>query len=701
MKLLLLLCAAALSALVLATTTQAGPYRVDVVTDPPVVSIGKSILMITVKADGKPVTDAQVRAITQMPGMPMGEHEELAKPVAGRPGVYSAPAAFAMEGAYEVRVTINGSKGRSVAVLPMQTGVSTAQPTGINFVKIGMWSLAAALAVFVVVRMRRTGQSVNVGQVFKPNVLWSLLLLGGALAVALYAINNLRRPGSMTPLAAQGMEMSTPAPEGSTPVVLATAERESLGASVRYTGQVKGYVEQDVLPRVTGTLLWMPFYVGDVVKKGQVIAKLDTSQLGPELAEKQAGVNTASTAIGVAQSDYREAQAAVWEAQAELEQFQGGLAEAKANLDAVKQDRIAADAALTSAEADLANAQAAVSAAEADQSYFAKQADRADSLLAAGAISQELAQRRRADAQKADAAVLQARQSVRGAQARLDGAKANIRKADAQTVMANKRIDQAQSELMTHHAHVRTTQAAAASAQQKIAQAQSQAKEADALYSGAAASKGYAQIVAETNGVVTDRLISAGTLVNPGQPILRIAQVSPVRLQANVAEADIAKIRVGATVHVWHRDTDERPLLAQVTSVSPSLDAEARTGVVEAVVQNVDRKFLPGQFLTMEIATGQTKDAVTVPLSAIHTTMAGAGQERFVWVAVETDGRIIAHRRKVKVGAQSGNRVSIISGLIQGDKVVVQGGTELVDGQSLSPQSAGDISNPEDSVVGG
>lgn len=671
-----------------AMTTQAGPYRVEVVTQPAIPEVGRATLIITVEADGKPVQDATVRALAQMPGMPMGEKDEAATPVAGQPGVYSAPAVFGMAGTYGVRVSITGPQGSAVVTMPLTTGQSTAQ-TGIHWSLIGIVVLLIGSVAIIFHRMNRTGQRIPVDRMFTVPVATSLVVLGLALAVAIFAINHYRRPGSMTPLEAQGMQMSTPAPEGITPVTLATAETEPFGASVRYTGQAVGFVEQDVMPRVTGTLIWMPFYVGDKVKKGQLIAKIDTSQLAPALAQSEAGLETAQQAVGVARSDFNQAQASVSEAKAEQAQYEGGLEEAQANLISVQEDRNAADGALASAKADLSSAQAGVGSAEADDAYFAKQATRADSLLAAGAISQEQAQRMHADAQKASVAVAQAHQAVEAGRAKVAEAQANIRKADAQTLAAKKRVEEAQSMLMSHHAHVATAVAAVSSAQQKISEAQAEANQAQAAVTGAAASKGYAEIKAETDGVITDRLISPGTLVNPGQAIVRIAQISPIRLQANVAEADLAGIRVGALVSILHRDAVEKPTLARVTSVAPSLDPAARTGMVEAVVANTDRRFLPGQFVTMQISLGQARQSLTIPSAAVHLDTVGEGS-KFVWVAeAPTGGAYTVRRRSVQLGEDSGDKVAVLSGLKPGEQVVVEGGEDLADGQSASSQPSG------------
>lgn len=79
----------------------AGPYRVQVTTEPSPVPVGPAKLRIHLAdSGGTPVAGATLRVLTQMPGMPMGEHVEEAQPVAGKPGDYEAPANFQMAGGW-------------------------------------------------------------------------------------------------------------------------------------------------------------------------------------------------------------------------------------------------------------------------------------------------------------------------------------------------------------------------------------------------------------------------------------------------------------------------------------------------------------------------------------------------------------------------------------------------------------------------
>lgn len=688
------------SCFALGVGTIAGPYRVDVVTDPAVVPIGKANLLVKITdSSGKPVTEATVRGIAQMPGMPMGEREQTALP-GDQAGTYRIPASFAMAGGYEAKISISSPLGSAVATVQMETGKSTAADQAPGFPwSVLLWILGGvALVGFVIFRMRKTGQSVDVRPIFSRSVVIAVVLFALVIIAAIYSVNRFRRPGAMTPIEAQVMDMNAPAPEGVMPVTLATAELKEFNATVRYTGQAVGFVEQDVFPRVTGTIVWMPYYVGNNVRKGQVLARLDTSQAVPQVNEKAAMVQSARSGVGSAQADYQQALAAVSEAEAELGQRQGLVQEAEANLSAAREGRDAAQQQVAAAQADVENVRAMLSSAEADQRYWAEEIKRAESLFAAGAISKDEFQKERADAEKSAASVRQANQSVAAAQAKVKAAQAQKRQADAGVIAAQRKVAQAQSELNAHHAHVRTAQAAANSARQKVGQASANVNAAQAGLQSATATAGYAEIRAETDGVITQRLISPGTLVNPGQAILKVAQVQPIRLQANVAEADVAKIRIGAMVQVRHRDRDEKPVYARVSSVSPSLDPSARTGLVEAVLPNKDKSFLPGQFVRVDIYLGEGGNALVIPASALQTEVKpsesgviSTSQKHFVWVATALQGQpgqFTVARVDVEVGDLSDDQVAIRGGLAPGQQVVTSGAEYLRAGQVVSfPQA--------------
>jgi RND family efflux transporter MFP subunit len=675
---------------------KAGPYNVELATEPPIVPVGKATLIITVTdATGKAVDGAQVKAIAQMPGMAMGEREQTAVP-AGKPGVYTAPASFSMAGGYEAKISVTGPQGSGVAIVPLTTGKSSVASQSSAFplgLLIGIGAIIA-LGAFTWYRMRKTGQRVDIRPALSRQVVIALTIFAVVIVAAVYAVNNFRRPGAMTPIEGQVMDMNAPAPEGDTPVTLAVATIKRFDPTVRYSGQVVGYVEQEVYPRTTGTIVWMPYYVGNSVKKGQVLARLDTSQLQPQVTEKAAGLTSARSGVGSAEADYRQSLASVREAEADLSQKQGLIDEAVANLSAAQEAKDAAQAQVRAAESDVGDARARVAAAEADQTYWTEELKRMESLFAAGAVSKDEFQKEKAEAEKSRAGLRQTQQAFLGSEAKLNAARAALRGATASAKAAEKRISQARSELRAQYARIRTAQAAADSARQKISQAKAMVGAAEASLQGATAAAGYAEIRAETDGVITQRLISPGVLVNPGQAILKVAQIQPIRVQANVAEADMNRIRVGSMMAIRHRESAEEPVMAKVSSVSPSLDPSARTGIVEAILANTDKSFLPGQFVSVQISTSIAGSALTIPSSAVQTEVESSlsgvistQEKHYVWVANPVTGqeeRYTIGRASVELGESSGDVVAVTSGLGAGQKVVTSGTQYLRAGQIVT-----------------
>ena len=672
---------------------EAGPYRVQLRTQPAVVPVGPAKVALEITdASGKELDGLEVRAIARMPGMFMGEREQRANPVPGDAGAYQFQGAFPMAGPYEVQVKINGPQGASTAIVPLKTGQDTGAATGgFSILSLIPWIFAIGLIVFVAYRMRATGQRANLGAAFNKGTLGGVLLLGVLLAISVYAVNNWRRQGAMTPIEAQVMEMNTPAPAGTTAVELATVRRGPIGETASYSGQAVGFVEQDVNARVTGAIVWMPYYVGDKVKKGQVLARLDTSQLDPELAERAAMTNMAAEGVGVAATEYQAAIQEVAEARAEVGVRESGVSEAEAMLDAARQEKAAMEADVSAMQSDVANAQAEISAAQENSKFRTDELARMRQLFGQGAVSKSELQEAESEAADAHAKLRQAQAMLRNAESKVSAAHANVRKSEAMVSAAHRRVRMAQAEVRAARAAVASRQKAAEAAKKSISRERAGVAQARAGYQRAAAQRGYSELRSLVDGVITARPISPGTLVSPGQTVFKVAQITPIRLQANVAVADLDQIEVGTSVSIIPRSEKATAIQAKVSSVSPAVDPQSRTGVVEVIWPNADAKFLPGQFVTMRIDVGPPKDTLFVPSEAVQRSPGEPGAAKtFVWTAKPTGepGRFTVERKDVQVGVSDGKNVAILSGLSEGQQVVTVGGAYLKEGGEVAASVA-------------
>ena len=102
-----------------------------------------------------------------------------------------------------------------------------------------------------------------------------------------WAANAFQKPGHMGVLESQTMKMAVQPPEGAMPVVTETIHPEVFDSAVTYTGSAVAYNDVPIYPRTEGWITALPVYPGDKVKKGQVLAQLDTRELNARFQESQ------------------------------------------------------------------------------------------------------------------------------------------------------------------------------------------------------------------------------------------------------------------------------------------------------------------------------------------------------------------------------------------------------------------------------
>jgi Cu(I)/Ag(I) efflux system membrane fusion protein len=179
-------------------------------------------------------------------------------------------------------------------------------------------------------------------------------------------------------------------------------------------------------------------------------------------------------------------------------------------------------------------------------------------------------------------------------------------------------------------------------------------------------------VIAPRSGVVVNRGISVGTSVDPSTTLLTIADLSRVWVLAEVPEANIPGIRVGATAQLDFPASGRPPFAARVDFLYPTLTDRTRTLRVRFSAANPGGGLRPGLYGTAAFeATGQP--VITVPRDAVVDT----GVQQHVFVA--TGDRF--EPRAVTLGVQLADRVEIRSGLESGERIVAAG-VFLLDSES-------------------
>jgi membrane fusion protein (multidrug efflux system) len=173
------------------------------------------------------------------------------------------------------------------------------------------------------------------------------------------------------------------------------------------------------------------------------------------------------------------------------------------------------------------------------------------------------------------------------------------------------------------------------------------------------------------DGILGLRKISVGALVEPGEVITTIDDVSRIKLDFTVAETYIGALKPGAAINATSRALAGRTFNGTVASIDTRIDPITRSFVVRAVLPNPDRVLKPGMLLTVNLLKNERR-ALVIPEEALVPLQ----RRNFVWV-VDTAKGNTAERREVKIGARRPGEVEITSGLTENELVIVRG-TDLV-----------------------
>lgn len=180
-------------------------------------------------------------------------------------------------------------------------------------------------------------------------------------------------------------------------------------------------------------------------------------------------------------------------------------------------------------------------------------------------------------------------------------------------------------------------------------------------------------IYAPIDGQVVEREVTLGELVDPQQEsLLVLADLSTLWILADVPEARGRDVAVGAKVSVSSSSTEGPELEGSVTFISPSLDQATRTVPVRIVVQNDGGTLRPGTFAHAEIAVSRPGDSMEPVLAVPEAALQTVEGRTAVFVAVEGEPNTFA-ARPITVGKMIGGMVPVLTGLVEGEPVVVAG----------------------------
>ena len=198
----------------------------------------------------------------------------------------------------------------------------------------------------------------------------------------------------------------------------------------------------------------------------------------------------------------------------------------------------------------------------------------------------------------------------------------------------------------------------------------------------------YQTVRAPFAGVITLRNADAGVLVNEGNTLLyRIAQTDRLRTYLNVPQADASSVRVGQQAVLVIPDLPGHEFPGAVTRTANALDPATRTLLVEVQVPNPAALLMPGMYAQVDLSVPRMSPPLLIPGDTLVVRSNGPQV-----AVVQPDGRV--HFELIQLGRDFGNRLEVLSGLEEGQQVVVNPSDAIREGAKVKPVAAPETAAP-------
>ena len=440
---------------------------------------------------------------------------------------------------------------------------------------------------------------------------------------------------------------------------VAVLQPQPLTRTLKLFGQIEPMPENlvNLNSRVTGRVLEIRARVGDRVRRGQVLAVLDSEEIHrAEVAYAQAK-RELEFARAELERRKRLAQLGVYGSPA-LEEARAKRGQAQAELQAAEADARAAQNAVQSAQAALSKAQTTLQQARA-------QLARAERLLQAQLIAQQEYEAIRAQHDIAQAEVQTAQAQLDSARAAQQAAETRLRAARESLQIAQQQADRA--EQVFKGQYLTAKEVADAEAAYRQAQLALEAAIDELRLLGGKPDGGHKLVLtAPFDGRIAALEVTVGETVTPDKPIFRILNTNAVWASFDLYPDDLPFVRTGQTLRFYSDSVPSAVFEATVQLIMPEADPNKRVVKARCVVNRPDPRLKPGLFIRAEMPVVLERDALIVPAEAIQRIEG----EPYVYVATGREGEFAL--RQVQLGQTVDNQVVIRGGVQAGERVVVR-----------------------------
>ena len=228
-----------------------------------------------------------------------------------------------------------------------------------------------------------------------------------------------------------------------------------------------------------------------------------------------------------------------------------------------------------------------------------------------------------------------------------------------------------------------------------VAQYEANVKQDQANIENARLQLVYSHVTAPITGVVGLRLVDPGNIVHAtdSNGMITITQLQPIAVLFTIPEDSLPqvtqKLRAGAKLPVdaYNRDNSKKLASGTLMTMDNQIDSTTGTSKLKAVFDNKDNTLFPQQFVNISVLVDTLTNQLVVPAVAVQN-----GQQGTFVYTVDDDSKV--HLKVVQVGITTATQAQILSGISDGDRVVVDGTDRLIDGAVVRVRKPGEMENP-------
>ena len=519
--------------------------------------------------------------------------------------------------------------------------------------------------------------------------------IGILLTVALLAgLIGWRLKGKAAVVAAQKAAI-TARQKAPAAVTVATVLLTDVAHTYTGIGSVESPFNVRISSKVNGRVDYLQKREGDAVTAGEVVARIDPTQVVAMINQAQSAVAEAQARLSQAKitqdpntvnvhSQIDTQKATLNSTEANYNQtFQNYTSQVQAAQSAVTD----AQGKLDSAKAGIITAQANIGSAKANMGNTQTKYNRTYDLYKQGFTAAQ-------DVDDARTALDVAKAAVDVANSQLNAANASVDSAKAELVSAQKSLDivvtKGKSDIAAAHALVDQAKAALKYAHSNTANIPAYVENLRALKNEVDADqaqvRNYQSQLSDTvlrssiNGYITLRSVDPGTTVTPGQSILTVEDIRSLFVTTPIREEVARRLSVGQSGSVEFDAFPGQTFHANISQINPAADPQSRQFQVRLTLDNPKQIIKPGMYAHVTFVTDTVPHALMVPREAILTGKSG----QYI-VAIDDDS--IGHHVPVTTGTQNVSDVQVFGNIHPGQKVVTLSALPVKDGAKDKGQS--------------